>query len=155
MANDYLPEDSHMARHVPSQLVSRDPNTDAVIGCFPQAFELRADEEYLSTSWLEFYRGSSLQCTAAVAAAMSKTRKIGARHGLAIGNVGAVKAACDEFGTKIRVIHEPNEDNPCYTAVRRFRSDDISLLALLADEAWAKTIEVKQIKDMYGPWPRR
>jgi hypothetical protein len=155
MAKGYLPDEAHVVRHVPAQLVSRDPNTEAVIGCFPQAFQLRPDEEYLSTSWLEFYLGSFLECTAAVAAAMSKTRKIGPSHGLAIGNVGRIKAACDEFSLKIRVIHEPDDDNPSYTAVRRFKSDNIELLELLANEAWSHIVEVKQVREMYGPWPCR
>jgi hypothetical protein len=66
-------------------------------------------------------------------------------HGFAIGNVSSIKEACSAFGLKIRVIHEPADDNPnpAYTAIRRYKSDDIELLELLANDAWSEVIEVK------------
>ena len=150
-----MPDGDHVVRHIPATMVDRDPNTNAVRGCFPQAFELRKNEEYLSTSWLEFFCGSFLECIAAVAAAMSKTRKIGPQHAFAVGNVGGVRAACAEYGMEVRILHEPNDDNPAYTAVRRYKSDEIELLELLASDAWSRMVEAVQIRDIYGPWPGR
>jgi hypothetical protein len=155
MATNYLPDGDHVVRHIPAAQLIRDPNTDIVTGCFPQAFELRPDEEYLSASWLEFFSGVFLECLAGVGAAMGKTRKIGPRHGFAVGKVRDVKEACAEFEMRIRIIHEPSDHNPCYTAVRRYKSDDLELLELLASDAWSSTIEAQQVCQMYGPWPRR
>jgi hypothetical protein len=49
-----------------------------------------------------------------------------------------VKDACSDCGLQIRVQHEPDPKNPspAYTAVRRYRSDNLELLELLAGEAW-------------------
>jgi hypothetical protein len=143
MARKYLPDEDHVVRHLNSQLLIRDG--EQVIGCFPQAFELRPGEEYLSASWLEFFAGTTLQRMADVVAATAKARAVKPSHGFAIGNVGEVKEACDSFRQRIRVIHEPHKDNPnpAYTAIRNFKSDDLQLLQLLASDAWSNLVEAK------------
>ncbi len=143
MATKYLPDADHVVRHINSQLLIREG--DVVTGCFPQAFELRLGETYLSASWLEFFPGTEDERRRAVVAAFARARSVKARHGFAFGNVGEVKNACADYGLKIRVIHEPakSNPNPAYTAVRNFRSDDMELLELLASEAWAEVIEAK------------
>jgi hypothetical protein len=145
MATKYLPDEDHILRHVGFALLIRDPGDDRVIGCFPAAFELRGTENYLSASWLEYFPGNKRERIVSSIGACGKARTVKPSHGFAIGNVGSVKEACGSFGQKIRVIHEPAADNPnpAYTAVRRFKSDDLELLALLANEAWAEVIEVK------------
>jgi len=144
MAIKYLPDGDHVVRHVGSQLLIRN-DADEVIGCFPQAFELKPGETYLSASWLEFFPGTKDQQTASTIAAMALARAVKPRHGFAVGNVAEVKEACASFDLKIRVIHEPANDNPnpAYTAVRNYRSDELELLALLAGEAWSELIEAK------------
>lgn len=147
MATKYLPDADSVVRHISSQLLVRE--NGRVIGCFPQAFELRENEEYLSTSWLEYFPGSSEERMTAVVAAVAKARKVKASHGFATGNVRAVKDACGSFGLKIRVIHEPSDDNPnpAYTAIRRYRSDDLQLLELLASDAWSRVVEAEDYLD--------
>jgi hypothetical protein len=144
MATKYLPDEHHVVRHLNSQLLIRD-ETDRVIGCFPQAFELRPGETYLSASWLEFFPGTKHERTVAVVGAVTKARTVKPSHGFAFGNVAEVKEACGSFGQKIRVIHEPdkNNPNPAYTAIRNYRSDQIELLQFLAGEAWSEVIEAK------------
>lgn len=141
MATKYLPDDDHVVRHINSQLLIRDG--DRVIGCFPQAFELRPGEKYLSASWLEFFSGTAEEKKAAVIAAVSAARAIKASHGFAFGIVSEVKDACSCHGMKVRIIHEPDKKNPnpAYTAIRNFRSDEIELLQLLASEAWCDVVE--------------
>ena len=143
MATKYLPDADSVVRHINSQLLVRE--NDEVIGCFPQAFELRENEQYLSASWLEYFSGSTEERMIAVVAAVAKARKVKVRHGFAIGNVGVIKEACSSFGLRIRVIHEPSDDNPnpAYTAIRRYRSDDLQLLELLASDAWSRVVEAK------------
>jgi hypothetical protein len=144
MATKYLPDEDHVVRHVNSQLLIRD-NADRVIGCFPQAFELKPGEAYLSASWLEFFPGTTEQRKAAVIAAIAAARTVKAAHGFAFGNVGDVKEACATYGMKIRVIHEPEKTNPnpAYTAIRNYRSDDLELLQLLASDTWSQVVEAK------------
>ncbi len=138
-----LPDEDSVLRHVNSQLMERDGN-DVVVGVYPQAFMLRPGEEYLSASWLEFFDGTRRERLVASIAAAAKARTVKASHGFAIGNVGAVKDACAGFGQKIRVLHEPDgQPNPAYVAVRRFRSDDMQLLDLLASQAWSDWVLAK------------
>jgi hypothetical protein len=145
MPTKYLPDEDHVVRHVSSQLLIRDD--EKVIGCFPQAFELKPGEKYLSASWLEFFSGNDDERRRAVVAGMAAARTVKPSHGFAFGNVGEVKAACSSFGIRIRVIHEPEEDNPnpAYTAIRNFKSDELELLQLLAAEAWAEVVEAKEL----------
>jgi len=141
MATKYLPDADHVVRHISSQLLERDGD-DQVIGCFPQAFELRPGEKYLSASWLEFFDGTRQERLKQTAAACGKVREVRPRHGFAMGNVGVIKEACATFNQKLRIIHEPNE-NPAYTAVRSYKSDELELLELLASEAWSDVVEAK------------
>jgi hypothetical protein len=78
-----------------------------------------------------------------------------AKQAFACGRVGDIKEACSEYGLKIRVIHEPDEDNPAYTAIRRYQSDNHELLDLLANEAWSAVTDAKNVVGMFGPWPHR
>jgi hypothetical protein len=143
MATKYLPDTDSVVRHINSQLLVRE--NDKIVGCFPQAFQLRPSEEYLSTTWLEYFPGTPTQRMTAVVAAVAKTRKVKDSHGFATGNVGVIKEVCGSFGLKIRVIHEPSDENPnpAYTAIRRYKSDDIQLLELLAADAWSTVVEAR------------
>lgn len=140
MATKYLPDDDHVVRHCASQLLIREG--EDVIGVFPQVFELREGEKYLSASWLEFFPGTKHERMKEVVAATNKARTVKRSHGFALGNVGAVKEACGSFALKVRIIHEPSNSNPnpAYTAVRGFKSDDAELLQLLAMDAWSELL---------------
>jgi hypothetical protein len=135
------------------QMIDRDEDSGSIRGVFPQAFELRPAEEYLSASWLEFFAASKLHQVAAVAAFLAKTRKVTDRQAFASGLVGEIKEACGEYDQKIRVLHEPFEDNLAYVAIRRYQSDNQELLELLATEAWADITDAKQVVGLIGPWP--
>ena len=126
----YVPLDDHVVRHVKSTLLIRN-NADEVVGCFPQAFELRADETSLSVSWLEFYRGSRDQRLGQVR--QNSDREIRRKDALAVGNVGRMQDVCGQFGVRLRVVHEPTDRNPAHSAVRQFPRDNLELLALIAD----------------------
>src|SRR4051812_32077836 len=64
LATDYVPDDQTLVRYVKPSHVGRENGVVAMI--FPQAFELREDEDYLSAGWLEDCAGSTraLQITA-------------------------------------------------------------------------------------------
>jgi hypothetical protein len=154
MASVSLPDDDHVVRHIPNQLLEFDSD-DKVIGCLPQAFELRRDEEYLSARWLEFFDGTDEESLAAVACCISRTRKVNGSQGFAIGQVSAVKEACASFDQKVRILHEPDDDAPSYAAVRRYKSEPEQLLALLAGAAWGRTVSTEPSLLKIGPWRPR
>jgi hypothetical protein len=78
-----------------------------------------------------------------------------AKQAFACGRVGDIKEACSDHGLKIRVLHEPDDDNPAYAAIRRYQSDNHELLDLLATEAWSNLTDARDVVEMVGPWPRR
>jgi hypothetical protein len=144
------------SRSISDSRTSSGHRSASIRGIFPQAFELLPkDDGYLSASWLEFFAGARICCIAAIAAVLAKTRNVTARQAFACGRVGDIKEACSEYGLRIRVIHEPDEDNPSYTAIRRYQSDNHELLDLLASEAWSAVTDAKDVVGMFGPWPRR
>lgn len=83
---------------------------------------------------------------------MSRIRAVKARHALAVGWVGDIRDACQSFGQKVRILHEPFEDNLAYAAVRRINTDESQLLELLAQEAWSDVRLAKPYVDAIGPW---
>jgi hypothetical protein len=149
MATKSLSDDDHVVRHVNYQQIDRDDVTGAIRGIFPQAFELLPkDDGYLSASWLEFFAGPYISQIAAIAATLGRTRNVTAKQAFACGRVGDIKQACGEYGLKVRVIHEPDDDNPAYTAIRRYQSDNHELLDLLASEAWSAVTDAKAVVGM-------
>jgi hypothetical protein len=112
------------------------------------AFRLRDSEEYLSATWVEHFGGDHDRCVvAAVNAIRSSKVTVTAKSGFAIGNVGRVKDIClaDKERYKIRIIHEPEDDNSGHTALRRWPRDNEPLLELLAEDAWSTCILNKDI----------
>ena len=131
----YLPDEHHLGRFVSNGKIVRD-NTDKAIRFIPQAFELRANEEYLSSSWLEFFSGDKTQQVVKTIQAM-KDGGLTIKKGSAVGvyNVGKFKSACEKYGSKVRIIHEPEPNNPAYTAIRNYPRDVQELFSLLAETA--------------------
>lgn len=143
MSTKSLSEANHIVRHCGSQVLIYEG--ERVVGVFPQAFQLRTGEKYLSACWLEFFPGAKEDRIKAAAKATATTRSVKPRHAFAVGNVGAIQDACGFFGQKVRILHEPKRNNPAYTAVRNFRSDEVELLELLATDAWSDLVEVRDL----------
>lgn len=152
-----LSDDQHVVRHVVYGLIDwEDEATGRIRGVFPQAFELKEkDEGYLSVCWREFFGGPKLDQISGIAAFLGKTRKVTAKQAFALGQVGSIKDACTDHGQKIRVTYEPNaEENLAYAAIRRYQSDNLELLELLAGEVWSDIVPSKEVASRNGPWPR-
>lgn len=129
----YLPEGDHISRIVkPSQLM-RDEVTQAVIGCFPDAFKLRDAEVNLSVSWLEFFSGTTQQRLQQVRD--HAEMELRPNHGFANLNVGDTNATCQTMGHKVRIIHEPTDGNPAHSEIHRYPRDHDELFARLASIA--------------------
>lgn len=140
MPTTYVPPEHSLVRYVPFTRLRRDDN-DNVLGVLAEAFVLRPDEEYLSATWLEYFDGErQAQIVAAVQTIRSSRLAVKPRSGFAIGNVHGIAAGCGKCGCKIRVCHEPEDDNQAHTAVRRWPRENRDLFELMADEAWCEVI---------------
>jgi hypothetical protein len=154
MAKNYSLEDEHhLVRHIRHTEI--DDLGNGQLLAFPQAFQLRSGETYLSNGWLEFFSGSESDCLSGVSTAMSRTRQVKSHHALAIGNVAEIKEACADFGMKVRILHEPFPENIAYATVRQIKTDDDQLLELLAQEAWSDVRMAKPYVEAVGPWRKR
>lgn len=129
-------------RYVKPREVWRDPETNKVLGVFPNAFKLRTGEEYLSAAWLEYYsRQTRNSQIASTISAFKAGLSISKNAAFALGNVRAIKEACEAYKSKVRILHEPDLPHlPSHAAVRRYSDEDENLLSLLADTAWSETV---------------
>lgn len=137
-----LPDEDHLIRYVPWGRLRKDED-DNVLGFLPQAFQLRPDEDYLSVNWVEYYDGDrESQIRLSVWAMRNSFEKpLGAKSAFAIGNVAHIKKACEGFGSRVRVVHEPDlPKNPGHSAIRRLPRDDLNLLDALAADAFTDRV---------------
>ena len=142
MSSDYVPDADHIMRHVPYAKMGRDEETGA---CWPlwTAFELRADEEFLSATWLEYFSGSHSEQISQAIGATADGRTLGKKSGFAIGNVGNIKKNCEIGGARIRVTSEPVGNNLAHVALRRWPREEQELLAIIAADAWSEMVMIK------------
>lgn len=132
-------------RYVPWSKLRKDED-DNVLGFNPQAFQLRQNdgfpngwEESLSVNWVEYFKNPETQVRDCVWA-MRKTRTAGTKSAFAVGNVGKIKQICLNRGFKVRVLHEPTDNDPAHAAIRRLPPDDLTLLEALAEDAFTDMI---------------
>lgn len=153
MTGQKLPPNDHVIRYVPWSRLHKDED-DNVVGILGDAFKLRDNEKALSATWLEYFPGErQAQLAAAVQAIRASSLKVGSKSGFAIGEVAAVIAAGASRRHKIRIVHEPEEDNMAHVAVRRMPRDDPELLELLAEKAWAELVLNARIPSGRAPAP--
>ena len=111
------------------------------IGILGAAFRLRDGERDLSATWLEHCGDAR---PANVHAAVNIIRKSSisptAKSGFAIGQVEPISAACLTHGAKLRIIHEPEDDNVAHAAVHRWPEDDDQLYEEIAADIWNELV---------------
>ncbi len=134
----YLPPNHRVLRYVPWAKLRKDED-DNVIGVLWIAFKLRFNEEYLSATWVEFFKSDEPVVDAIHAIRLSN---IGVRpkSGFAIGVVKRIDEECKSRKRRIRFLHEATEDNVAHAAIRGWPADDDELLERLAEDAWSETI---------------
>lgn len=140
MPTTYIPEEDRLVRYVKPLLVARDPETKAVLGVFPQAFALREGEAALSAAWAEYYSGQRAEQIQAAIAIFKETMTVKRTAVFAVGQVGSIKGACEQFGVSVRVVLDPDMDttppHEAHVSILRYRDDDLGLLELLASDVW-------------------
>lgn len=148
MPSTKLPPEHHMVRNVPwARLRKDDDDPEKVVGILGEAFKLRdADEGILSSTWVEYFAGVRKEkIMLAVQAMRASKLDIKSKSGFAIGNVGKIAEFAFDQGYKIRVLHEPVGDNKAHVAIRRWPSENMEFLELLALEAWSELILNKDV----------
>jgi hypothetical protein len=150
-----LPDKDHVIRYVPWGRLRKDEDEN-VLGFLPQAFQLRPEEQYLSINWLQYYDGDrETQIRLSVWAMRGSFAKpLGAKSAFAIGNVAEVKETCHAFGNRVRVVHEPEPNNPGHSAIRQLLRDDLSLLEALAADAFTERVSNSDIPPKPADPPR-
>ena len=130
-----LPLDDHIVRYVPYQRTRRDED-DNVVGVLAEAFRLKAGEQGLSVTWVEYFSGNWDEQFIAAIGAIRHTQHAGKRSAFAWGQVGRVYQTCMEKSYRVRIIHAPEDENPGHSEIRRLPRDDELLLEMLATDAF-------------------
>lgn len=147
-----LPPNDHVVRYVPWGKLLKDEN-DNVIGFLGEAFRRRSNEDALSATWAEYFKGSSQTQITSSILAIRASRSVGGKSCFAIGGVAAISDACAQRNQKVRIIHEPTTENKAHASVRRIPRDDMELLEILATEAWAELVPNSSIPKGGKPAP--
>ncbi len=143
MKDDPLPDDGHVARScTPSRVEDELP--------LPAAFERKADEEYLSVNWLQYW-GQTVPREVALARVrkgLSTRLTLRPNGRLALLNVGAAKNAIDEWidgGSSIT--HQPKPGNESHSGVFGFSATDFEVATALANLVGAKDVVAAIVDD--------
>lgn len=134
-------------RFVPRGQQIRDPEDESCFkGILGAAFSVRPDDKGgLSLTWVEHY-GAKCAATYSVAASKFrdslKSKKLGAKAYLAIGNAGSTRGTAANYGKQIRLVHAPDGPNTGHVELRRFSDEDRALLDALALEVFTEHVAV-------------
>ena len=128
MTGDLLSDDDHVSRYCSPRAVRNGR-------VLPDAFQLRAGEEYLSVNWLEsFGRLSRRDAVNRVRTRMTANGFTLRDNGrFAVLRVGAVKRVRPVVGDiELSVEHMPTVDDDSHCGVRGYTEDDEAVAARLA-----------------------
>ncbi|MFK5978692.1 MAG: hypothetical protein QM488_07380 [Rhizobiaceae bacterium] len=141
-----IPIEHNVVRYISFSKLRKDEN-DVVVGILGTAFQLREQEKYLSTTYLEHFSApKTQQVISAVHAIRASDLKVGGKAGFAIGMVSDIQGTCLSRNHKIRIISEPENDNKAHVAIRQFPTDDSELLELLSADAWSELVLNKDVE---------
>lgn len=133
----YLPDDNHVMRHAPYKKLLKDEDGNAIGGFFPEAFELRENENGLSVNWLEYFAGTHQENIEASVRKFREIRSIGKTSAFGISSVDDIQKISSEYGAnKVRVVLEEEDDNMSHSVIIRLPRDNIGLRQALAVSAF-------------------
>jgi hypothetical protein len=75
------------------------------------------------------------------------TLEVKPKSGFAIGGVGAIQDECAARNYKVRILHDPMDDNKAHATVKALPRDDMELLECLATGAWSELILNKSVPE--------
>ena len=138
---DKLNDEHTIVRYVKPSQVMTDENEE-VVGVFPAAYELREEEPFLSLSWLEHFdmKNGDPQ----IQMENSFSLKLSKNAVLATHKLGKFSAYCEKFGSKVRILHEPElGGNLSHVAVRQYPRENTKLFAVLAHVSTVVRLKTK------------
>ena len=140
-----LPSDDHIVRYARKRVLIWDDDEN-VLGVFPQAFELRENETYLSVTWLQYFSADYEHGLIESAAAVRRQLEVKPRDGFTTGCVGTVQEKCNALNVRVRILHEPvAPENEGHSAWRGVPRDNDDLLALMAAEVFTDTRAARDV----------
>lgn len=129
MKGDVIPDADHVARYCGASTVD-DGKIQAT------AFMVRERDAYLSVNWVERLRNPDQAGQVRdLRTLYGKKLKIGAKARIAILNVGAVRSKVETEspdGRQLRVLHEPERDDPSHSGIYGIPYDDGLVAELIA-----------------------
>jgi hypothetical protein len=156
-----IPADHHVARYChPQRGVVRDPSTKAILGLWPQAFELRSRnvtlptgqvqiqrEAYLSLNYFEHFGHDLANQLLEILATMRAKFKRPPEPVIARLNVGRIIACGTANNRLLRVRRKFSKTDPSYAALEGLPLDnsDHNLLTQMAQRAWVAIYTSDQI----------
>jgi hypothetical protein len=137
-----IPDADHVLRHVGWTKLRKDEN-DTVIGVLAEALRRRPGESSLSVTWLEFFPGSTDEQLRMAVAATRRAQDCRPKSHFAVANVKAIKSVCQSCATrpaKVRIVHEPEDNNPGHAAIRQLPDGDDDILEALAEQVFVTMV---------------
>jgi hypothetical protein len=134
-----LPNDDHVMRHVSWTRLRKDED-DNILGFLPDAFQRNENHTSLSVNWLEYFEGDRQNQIQGSVRMFRKTITVRPKSAFGIGNVAKIKEVCRSNGANVRIVYEPEENNPSHSGIRRLPRDDFSLLEALAADAFVELV---------------
>ena len=130
MKGQVIPDSDHVARHCKTSTVAGDE-------ILATAFMMREGEPYLSVNWLEDLKRSDRanEVRALQELYPSKMTRVGAGARIAILNVGTLRTKVERESPDkclLRVLHEPEPDDPSHSGIYDIPYDDDIVAELIA-----------------------
>lgn len=145
MAVKDIVDGHHVLRHCRTRLVdTSDPND---LQPFPEAFELKSKEKYLSASYYEYFSGThDERLRESLVLLARRFNGIKDDDALLMMNAGEIRSCGRKQDLQIRVVFQPTQGKPDYAGIRQMPSPpNAALNALLATVAVRDLVLVKQL----------
>lgn len=137
-----LPDDHSVVRLCSPRCVERDNKTRQVMGVFPAAWKLRAEEDYLSVNWLEyFFQTSEDQAIQDCIEQFKQNLDVRKNSAFAVCGVVDLKEVCLTKNNTIKIVLMPEPNNGSHSAIKRIKSEDDDLLAEISVRAVRKVVD--------------
>lgn len=120
-------------RYVPPARLRRDED-GKVLGILPHAFSYRADENFLSVNWLEYFKNDKATNLRDCVDAQRATLNVGKNCVYAVAVVDKVRLVCVKKQKLVRIVYSPTKGNSAHSAIYAQHNEDLNVLSDLALE---------------------
>lgn len=141
-----LQDEHHVLRHVRWTRLLRDGD-DNVLGFLGAAFALKADEEYLSVNWVEFFSGDRQSQINECVNEFRSQYDVSKKSAFGIANVCKIKAVCQEASRPVRIVYSPTPNLESHTSIQKLPRDEMALLEALATEAFTEMVMSAEVPE--------